>query len=64
MRASIIIPTFNGGLLLIECVKSILSQNITADYEIIIIDSESNDGSIQKCSDLIEKSYTLQNHSN
>ena len=40
---------------MIECVKSILSQNITADYEIIIIDSESNDGSIQKCSDLIEK---------
>ena len=55
MRASIIIPTFNGGVFLIECVKSILSQNVTVDYEIIIIDSESTDGSIQECSDLIEK---------
>lgn len=55
MRASIIIPTLNGGPFLIKCVNSILSQSVIVDSEIIIIDSESTDGSIQKCCDLIEK---------
>jgi len=45
---TVVIPTHNGGPLLKECVKSILEQLTTFDYEILIIDSSSNDGSIEE----------------
>ncbi|MBN2544601.1 MAG: glycosyltransferase family 2 protein [Spirochaetes bacterium] len=44
---SIIIPNYNGKLLLSECLSSIFDQKIDFKYEILIIDNGSNDGSEQ-----------------
>jgi glycosyltransferase involved in cell wall biosynthesis len=43
---SVMIPTLNGGNLLLDIVKRLLQQKIDAAFEIIIIDSESEDHSI------------------
>jgi glycosyltransferase involved in cell wall biosynthesis len=45
-QATVVIPTFNGGPLLQEVVASALQQELAAGFELLIIDSESNDGSI------------------
>lgn len=48
---SIVIPTLNGGDMLLDSVRKVLSQEIDRNYEILIIDSMSNDGSIDKLPD-------------
>lgn len=45
LKASIIIPCFNGGDLLIKCLKACQDQICNFKSEIILIDSGSNDGS-------------------
>jgi len=47
MKASIICPTFNGGSIFKECLSSLLSQEVDYAYEIIIVDSSSNDGTAE-----------------
>jgi rhamnosyltransferase len=56
MKLSIIIPTFNGGTLLVSCFRKLLKQKTKFLYEIIIIDSESQDGSIDSIRKINEKS--------
>lgn len=41
---SIIVPAYNVVLYLRECIESILAQQVHADYEVIIIDDGSTDG--------------------
>ena len=48
MTFSFIIPVYNTAEYLDECVQSILSQSYN-DYEIILVDDGSNDGSGQMC---------------
>ncbi len=43
---SIVVPTFNGGELLIKCVKKLCSQKVDFNFEILLIDSSSTDNSI------------------
>ena len=47
MKASIICPTFNGGDLLKKSLNAILNQKFDHPYEIIFVDSSSNDGTAQ-----------------
>jgi len=54
MKASIVIPTYNGGELLIGCIKSIFAQKFNETFEIVIIDSESNDGSLKIVCNLLK----------
>jgi rhamnosyltransferase len=44
MKASIICPTFNGGVTLKKSLKAILNQKFDQPYEIIFVDSSSTDG--------------------
>ena len=39
-------PTFNGGELLIKCVKKLCSQKVDFNFEILLIDSSSTDNSL------------------
>lgn len=51
MLFSIIIPVYNTKKYLRECVQSIVRQTFT-DYEIILIDDGSTDGSSELCDEL------------
>ncbi len=46
--ATIVIPTFNGGDLLINCISKLIRQKTDFNFEILIIDSCSFDESIEK----------------
>lgn len=46
-KVSIVVPSYNGGTLLSKVVSAALRQEIWCDYELLIVDSESNDGSIE-----------------
>lgn len=63
MKVSIITITFNPGELLYRTVRSILNQSST-DYEYLIIDGESSDGSRSEIQQLVapfkEKGITLR----
>ena len=45
---SVIVPVYNTETYIIECINSILSQTYT-DYEIILVDDASTDGSGRIC---------------
>lgn len=48
-KVSIIFPNYNGGMQPIECISSIIKLNYPKDkIEIIVIDNNSMDGSLQK----------------
>ncbi|MBT7651163.1 MAG: glycosyltransferase family 2 protein [Opitutae bacterium] len=55
-KASVIIPTFNGGDLLLEVCKKLLVQDYKDSWEIVIIDSESSDDSINQIQELFNNS--------
>ena len=54
IKYSFILPVYNVKLYLGKCIESILSQQIT-DYEIILIDDGSTDGSSSICDAYKEK---------
>lgn len=45
---SVVIPSLNGGPLLIEAARRVLSQRLDDNYELLVLDSQSADGSIEK----------------
>jgi len=47
LKASIICPTLNGGLKFRQCLKQLQNQKAKFQYEIIVIDSGSNDGTAE-----------------
>lgn len=51
MKLSVIIPTFNEGQLLANCVKSLLQQEKT-NFEIIVVDDGSTDSSVDTIENL------------
>ncbi len=46
--ATVVIPTYNGGDSLVDCVRTLIDQETDFNYEILIIDSSSSDDSIPK----------------
>lgn len=51
---SVLITTYNRKNLLLQTIKSVQNQNFD-DYEIIISDDGSNDGTNELCKDLCQK---------
>jgi glycosyltransferase involved in cell wall biosynthesis len=50
-NVSIIIPTFNGGSILRECLEALSNQSFSGDIQLVVIDSGSSDGTV----DLVEQ---------
>ena len=48
MKASVCIPTFNGGLLLADVLERVKLQRAPWPFEIVLVDSSSTDGSIER----------------
>ena len=59
MRISIIIPVYNTEQYLPRCIDSILSQSFT-DYELLLIDDGSTDGSNALCDAYAEKDNRIR----
>lgn len=55
MKASVIIPTYNGGNMLVEVINSLIEQQFSKKWEIVLIDSETTDASLPKISALTSK---------
>jgi len=53
-KVSIVIPTYNGGFIIKEAIDSILSQTYK-DYEIIIVDDGSTDGTEQVLDEYLQE---------
>lgn len=47
MEVSIIIPTKNGEKTIAKCLESVFSQKFEGDFEVIVIDSGSTDGTLE-----------------
>lgn len=58
-KISIIIPVYNVVKYLTECVESVVTQEYD-DYEIILVDDGSTDGSDKMCDELAEKYSKIQ----
>ena len=56
---SVIIPVYNVGDYLRECVQSVLSQDF-ASYEIILVDDGSTDGSGLLCDEFAKTDFRVQ----
>ena len=47
IKLSIILPVYNGGATLHRPLQSILNQNFPAPYEVVIINDNSQDNSLE-----------------
>jgi len=56
MKASVIIPTLNGGELLVQVARALVVQEFKYKWEVVIIDSDSVDDSIRKISKIFSVS--------
>lgn len=61
---SIIIVSYNTKQLLIDCISSIISKTSGIDYEIIVSDNGSTDGSIEEIRRLFPKVIIIENNEN
>lgn len=57
MKASVIIPNWNGCKLLQVCLDSLFKQELSGDFEVIVVDNGSVDGSVE----FIEKNFPKVN---
>ncbi|MFO8057521.1 MAG: glycosyltransferase family 2 protein [bacterium] len=46
-RATVVIPTLNGGTRFKQCIEAVASQELTGGFEILVIDSGSEDGTAE-----------------
>lgn len=60
---SVIILNYNAGNLLLDCVESILLTNY-ANYEIIVVDNVSTDGSHKTCKEKFKEITLIENKEN
>lgn len=60
---SIIVLNYNAGDLLIDCVKSLFETSYV-NYEVIVVDNASNDGSHKKCKERFGRIHLIENTEN
>ena len=59
MKLSIVIPVYQVAATLSRCVESVLAQSFS-DYEMILIDDGSTDGSSKICDDYAETDHRVK----
>ena len=47
MKASVIVPIFNGGKTIKDCLGSLVSQSFNESFEIIVVDDGSTDNTVE-----------------
>lgn len=61
MDVSIIIVNYNSGDFLYNCIKSIQKNIKNIDYEIIVVDNNSSDNSLDFCKELLDEKTNVVN---
>jgi GT2 family glycosyltransferase len=64
MDVSIIIVNWNTKNLLRECLKSVIEQTTKVDYEIIVVDNSSSDGSVEMVRNEFKDIVVIENSEN
>lgn len=64
MDVSIIIVSFNTKKLTVSCVRSVITYTKGVTYEIIVVDNNSTDGSVEALSKLKSKTKIIKNKEN
>ena len=59
MKVSVIIPIYNSEKYLRRCLDSVVNQSVR-DYEIILIDDGSTDGSLDICNEYAERNRNIK----
>ena len=59
VKASVIIPTLNGGAEFAQCLAMVFKQEISAPFEVIVIDSGSTDQTLDIARRLPVRLYTI-----
>ncbi|MBQ6185625.1 MAG: glycosyltransferase [Bacteroidales bacterium] len=63
MKLSIIIPVHNAERYLDDCLESIVKQDLSQDdYEVILVDDKSTDGSLDKCKQWADRFSNFRVH--
>ena len=62
-RSSIIVLNYNAGDLLVNCIKSLYDTSYN-NYEIIVVDNASKDGSHKKCNERFDQIKLIENKEN
>ena len=60
---SIIVLNYNAGDLLMDCVRSLFETNYS-NYEVIVVDNASKDGSHKKCKEEFDRITLIENTEN
>ena len=53
---SVVIPSYNSHSTIKECIRALLNQNVKVNYEIIVVDNASSDGSLELAKKILSKS--------
>lgn len=64
MDLSIIVVNYNGGKVIIDCLSSVLKETTRVDYELIIADNNSTDGSVGAIKELFPDVLLIENKEN
>lgn len=64
MKVSAIVVNYNGGTLVRECLSSILNQKASFNYEVIVVDNCSSDGSREDILTMFPEVRLIANESN
>lgn len=64
MDLSIIIVSYNTREITENCLKSIISSKWKSDYEIIVVDNDSHDGSVEMIKEKYPQVKLIANKSN
>lgn len=64
VKLSVIIVNWNAGKFLLGCIESILSSKIREKLEIIVVDNNSTDGSIELLKNGFSEINLIENHEN
>jgi len=60
IRVSILIPSLNGGLVFEECLEALFAQETEHRYEVIVMDSGSTDGTVERLKGLPLRLYRIK----
>lgn len=64
MKLSIVIVNFNTGDLLTNCLKSIKQSGLEFDYEVVVVDNNSQDESLKRAVEVFPQAVVVQSKKN